>query len=162
MLSGLLTLAAGIVGVFAVVIIISKYSSRGLEGELKEHPQYAIYLGAIRAVQKAGYTTIIDQNEDVRVAFVKRGIATYAEVSYAAAGAKIAAQMRANMFLEKLDEVTDPEMRSFVREHGVNALVFESRGGGVIVSISGLAKDIDDILPEWLVIAGVVKDVLEG
>ena len=160
--SSLLTLAAIIVGIFAVVAIISKYSSRGIEGELKEHPQYAIYLGAIRAVQKAGYTTVIDQNEDVRVAFVKRGIATYAEISYAAAGAKFAAQMRANMFLEKLNEVTDSAVRSFVQEHGINALVFESKGGGVIVSISGLAKDIDEILPEWLGIAGAVKDVLEG
>ncbi|MCL2402522.1 MAG: hypothetical protein FWC90_07780, partial [Oscillospiraceae bacterium] len=122
---------------------------------VREHPQYDVYTEIIKALQKAGYTIVHEQTKDMRtythprggtvtydagaghaVVIVQSGAVKCGEVKIGGMrNVRVYAQynptqLKAEMFLKKLDEVHDFAARQFVEEHGVDALIVKSEGGG--------------------------------
>jgi hypothetical protein len=180
-----ITIVLAVMGIF--LFYLARRAKSVAHGyTVKEHPQYGVYTEIIKALQTAGYTIVHEQTKDMRTyTHPRSGRGTYdAGAGHAAVIVQSGAvkcgevkiggmrnvrvyaqynptQLKAEMFLKKLDEVHDFAARQFVEEHGIDALIVKSEGSGIIASICGHPKDIDDILPEWLTIADIVRDVLE-
>jgi len=162
---------AAFFAMFALIAFVSRGSNESEQPRVSQYPQFATYKDITWGLERAGYTVISEADMYGGTSCrITQGPLTLAEIWFTpnAAGPaggsfslSTVASMKADVFLGMIDEIKDQDMRSILKEQGYNALICRSNDGFITACMSGNTKDINEVLPEWLVIAGLVRDVLK-